>query len=266
MFELCRKETAGLAQEYGLAGVQYGRKMTDAQLAGLRQYMKDKYDAYLDAAHPPMSPSCWLTYQGLFAASQALCRWPRPSELGRLAVMGGLKPFAYSVAVAPVRYDAELDRRTSKNQMPWQEQDRTARARLVGQLGANFAAIAASFRSVLYIWLHPDGVYVYALTENDARDAVGRISELAFRQRNGLVVGGPKLTGRMMSPQAKDTWVETDKVTWKHWEEDFEQPVRSGSSGSSSSRKSSRSRSSPVSVDDIGLSLDSSSKRKSGRK
>ena len=75
-FDQCAERQGGVREERQLSGVTYAKKLTPTQLGGLYGYLKNAGVASFRAL---------VTYQGLEAAGAVLCRWPRPSELLRLA-------------------------------------------------------------------------------------------------------------------------------------------------------------------------------------
>lgn len=138
-FALCRDETMKeLRQRYALSGVKYNTQMTDDELRGLWEYL---------GAADIDSMNALLTYDGMDTASQILCRWPRPSELGRLSWMLGQKKLMYYRAVLKVKAEVKDD---EKN--PQGYANRTF-GRIVGPMGSNFIGMTKN-HDLMYLWMH----------------------------------------------------------------------------------------------------------------
>ena len=77
-FGKCSESQSDIRSKYGLGGVKKETKMTDAEVEGLATYLgelgllKDK--------------ATYLSGKTMSQAAKLLCRWPRPSEIARLAI------------------------------------------------------------------------------------------------------------------------------------------------------------------------------------
>ncbi len=155
--------------------------MTDAEIGALADFFRAiGYDTVKKI----------LTYDALDKASKVLCRWPRPSELARVAgLIGNVihKPggavtlplnLSYYSASIPMKHDGDPK---------YMGYDKAA---FVGTLGANMIKHTKSL-GLLYMWLHEaskvpkangilDGMlFAYATNLKTLQDALPEISEWA---------------------------------------------------------------------------------------
>ena len=122
----------------GLNGIRYGFKMNDHQLAAMwRHLMKIGYETVDDV----------FTRTGLEACHDVLCRWPRPSELGRLAKMQG-ESLEYWLCEVPLVEDTSV-------------------AKFVGKQGVHLIRLCEEY-DLLYAWVKDDKLFIYARTEVEA--------------------------------------------------------------------------------------------------
>ncbi|OYV74868.1 MAG: hypothetical protein B7Z66_15030 [Chromatiales bacterium 21-64-14] len=84
----------------GLDGVKYDKKLTGPQINALWDYLTST--GYFNSA------SDIFTREGLEACNEVLCRWPRPSEIGRMAVNNGEKIEYYLLRFPVVGEISEL--------------------------------------------------------------------------------------------------------------------------------------------------------------
>ncbi len=129
----CAADNRQVRSRYQLDNVTYGNTMSDAEIENLL--------AYIRANFPAQALPHFVTYTHLDHLNQRLlCRFPRPSELNRLAAIMTRKPgarLAYSRA-----------------ELTLQAKSPTAFARFVGPLGANFAFLTRE-SGLIYMWLQP---------------------------------------------------------------------------------------------------------------
>ena len=121
----------------GLNGVTYGGRLTDAELASLWDHLKNKHDI--------TTVNKAFTRKGLEACHAALCRWPRPSELGRIAAKRGEK-VKYFLCKVPVEGDI---------------------SKLVGREGIFLIQMCEEY-DLLYAWVKGGKLWIYARTEDAA--------------------------------------------------------------------------------------------------
>lgn len=111
---------------YGLTGVTYRKKMTEPELQALHRYLKEN-DKFF--------PNNFFSYETMEAASQVLCRWPRPSEMARLSQIFhlGIDTSYFTGMMSVGGSDIAL---------------------LVGTQAENFSAITEKY-NLLYMWMSP---------------------------------------------------------------------------------------------------------------
>ena len=76
-----------------LGGVRFDAPMTDSQLSLFTDAMRKRYDVSMSSpsAPDPEDPKFGLSYPAMVAATEVLCRWPLPEELGRWAEREGVR-------------------------------------------------------------------------------------------------------------------------------------------------------------------------------
>ena len=138
----------------GLDGVKYSEKMSDAELGSLWGYLQSEGFATVNSV---------FTRAGLDACNSVLCRWPRPSEIGRMAVTNGEK-LAYHLMKVPVEGDM---------------------ADMVGRQGANLIELTEDY-DLLYAWVKGNtkgaALWIYARTPKQLFAADGSDLVNAFRK------------------------------------------------------------------------------------
>lgn len=136
-FDVCSEKTqAELRARYGLGDVTYEGKMSAEEIEGLRRYLGDKGVSI---------PDDMLTYRGMETASAVLCRWPRPSELARIAEAAGAGELHVWRAAVTLKLDEP--------------------SKWVGMRGSNLIALTMA-HDLLYAWLQ-DGrtLFLYGPTK-----------------------------------------------------------------------------------------------------
>jgi hypothetical protein len=181
----CLEEMRDTRAEYQMSGVSRTRKMTVDQIGGLHRYLVER-------GFRTMTDIC--SYDGMFAAARALCRWPRPSELGTMAVRFAGGPIKYHRLVMNILSGT----RTSIHDI----------GNVVGQDGENLIKLTEQ-HNLMYAWVHSSReggwckLYMYALDPADL-DAAGAAAEKLVKSK-GLVVGDKwKMEARELNPSAKE--------------------------------------------------------------
>ncbi len=148
------------AHQFDLKTVKYDGKLTSTQIKGLAKYMKTKGITSFDKI---------MKYSSLVTASKILCRFPRPSELARVAVELGV-----------------LDKTAGRPY--WRacvHLEGTNAAKLVGTNGANLIAFTKK-HDLLYTWLKKSGpmnfcLCIYAKKEADVTSAAEAFAKSAAK-------------------------------------------------------------------------------------
>jgi hypothetical protein len=92
-----------------------------------------------------------LTYAGMMQLSALMCRWPRPSELARLAKAAGEKPIPYWVL------EVELH-------PPNGEGGHVFWSGFVGSKGSNLTHLTKKY-DLLYVWLKAPKLTIYGISK-----------------------------------------------------------------------------------------------------
>ena len=169
-FKDCAATHAGVRAKYALNDVRYDDRMTDAEVRGLHRYLKDKIKGaskHIDNV---------LVYNVLKKLSdQVLCRFPRPSELNRLAKLMG-----HTRGLRGVRRTVTL------------RGSGLGFGAFVGPLGQNFARLTKDL-DLLYLWLDKgddrDTRKLHMFSVSSDQDSMDAVLEAA-EQRGLEVVGG----------------------------------------------------------------------------
>ena len=184
----------GKREAAGLGGVTYGHKLSTAQVEGLAGLLEGL--GY-------KSPDEVLTYGACKAASDVLCRWPRPSELSRVLKYLGHEKCEYY----HLRQSLSLVKGAR-----W--------GAVVGSKGSNLIEMtegASGHGELLYAWLHSAGdeatLHLYGRDEEDLADAAK-----AFERRwSGQVVvnGAADVRKRTLSDSTKEFGLSPDAKVFK---------------------------------------------------
>lgn len=140
-FDECRASTNPNIPN-ALGNVEYHSKMTDKQLSSLAEYLMSNGILFRTL----------MTYAGMERiSSEVLCRWLRPSELQRLALImnqGELKIYRATLKL-------QLDPKSTPG-------------RFVGILGANLITLTSK-HNLLYAWYHNSSknLVLYSLRKGD---------------------------------------------------------------------------------------------------
>lgn len=233
-FAQCADARASVRGKHGLSGLTYDDKMTAAEVANVRRYMQTvmrvrNVDAVL--AHDVLQR----------LQDGVLCRFPRPSELNRLARLmgrrGGVTYYSGAVEVGlaggqsggigewadEVEREEEEERRrrprsgtTASRSSTRSLSHNTAPggrfAKLVGRQGANFARLTDDL-GLLYLWLAPGTsrdtreLRVFATSSEVVRDAMDALGDEVAR--HGLELRGSVRTRAVRSAAEADRVLQT---------------------------------------------------------
>lgn len=176
-FAKCTSNETGIRKQYHLEKVTYAGKMDDEAIRGLLQYVKKRYDSVEKA----------LDYKGMKYMAKALCRWPRPSELGRMYKIENPRsaPLKYFRAILHLKCIAPAGCKVGS---------------LVGEMGSNLIHFTSTHR-LLYAWSHDTDIYLYGLNQDDLSEAIEDVTSMA--QAYGFERTGVSKRSMELSPTAK---------------------------------------------------------------
>lgn len=186
-FDKCKESSQLLAKTFDLTGVKYGAKLTPNQITGLANFLTGEKINTLDKL---------MRYSALKTADKILCRFPRPSELARVAIEMGV--LDKSMGKPYWRACVHLDHTGDK-------QKKNA-GKLVGIKGANLISLTEE-HDLLYAWLKHEDVRkyclcVYAKKEADVRRAAEHFALRAGRYN--MAVTKIEVKDLILSPRSRD--------------------------------------------------------------
>lgn len=182
-FAECASEMKNARVSASLDTTTYSKKITDEELAGLWDWLN---------SNGRVSMKDVLTHAGMTNISTILCRWPRPSELGRMAVNFAGEDITYHRMIMTL----EASRPDS------------AFSALIGTRGSNFYDITKK-NDLMYLWLHKSGegerryLYIYATSRKKVMATSIALSR-QFAQLNIVESGKAELKTMKLTARSPD--------------------------------------------------------------
>jgi hypothetical protein len=195
-FRKCVKDKNNVRKDIGIADMGANEKLTTQQIASLFTHLKK--EGYSFGASGSRNIT---SYTGLEAASKVLCRWPRPSELGRMAKAQNVKNINFFKVVARVLFVKASSQSAfgKSNALAVRE----SRSKLVGPMGSRFASICRK-HDLMYLWLHDNELVIYAKDKDDCMRALADIEGIG--EGLGMVISYKSTAARKLSDKSPN-WI-----------------------------------------------------------
>lgn len=188
----CAEDASDVRSRYRLSGVTYNAKMSDEEIEGLSEYMKDELNERV------MTPNVALTYDACETASVALCRWPRPSELARVIALDafdgkGARPSRSAALPISVAYVLAKVKLSLVKGNKWGD--------FVGKEGANLNSITKD-AGLIYAWLKGGVLYLYGYPNKTA--ILSAIAAIKADDADVVEVGDVEYKTMKLTNRSKD--------------------------------------------------------------